>query len=723
VNAKAPLAQSVGWTELDRRAVDTVRVLAADAVEKVGNGHPGTAISLAPAAYLLYQNVLRHDPADPSWLGRDRFILSAGHSSLTQYIQLYLAGFGLELEDLQALRTWGSKTPGHPEYKHTAGVEMTTGPLGQGLSSAVGFAMAARRERGLLDPDAAPGTSPFDHFVYVIASDGDLEEGVTSEASSIAGTQELGNLVVVWDDNHISIEGDTQIAFNEDVLARYAAYGWHVQMVDWTAGPDGYVEDVDALHAAIEAAKAVTDRPSFIGLRTIIAWPSPTKQNTHGSHGSKLGTDEVRGLKEVLGFDPDVSFAVAPEVIAHTRKALDRGAAAQAAWRVGYDAWRAANPDRATLLDRLRAGELPAGWADALPVFPAGKSVATRAASGDILSALASVLPELWGGSADLAGSNNTTMKGEPSFIPAGRSTHEFAGDQYGRTLHFGIREHAMGAILSGITLHGLTRAYGGTFFTFSDYMRGAVRLAALMGVPAIYVWTHDSIGLGEDGPTHQPVEHLTAVRAIPGLAIVRPADANETAAAWKAVLERTDGPVGLILTRQNVPTFPRGEDGFATTDGVARGAYVLLEASTGTPDVILIGTGSEVQLAVEARETLEAAGIATRVVSAPSLEWFAEQDAAYREQVLPAAVRARVSVEAGIALSWHKLVGDAGRSISLERYGASADSDTLYREFGITAEAVVAAARESIAAAHGTGAPASDAGTPTQGGTGDQLV
>jgi len=528
---------------------------------------------------------------------------------------------------------------------------------------------------------------------------------------------------VVWDDNHISIEGDTQIAFNEDVLARYAAYGWHVQMVDWTAGPDGYVEDIDALHAAIEAAKAVTDRPSFIGLRTIIAWPSPTKQNTHGSHGSKLGTDEVRGLKEVLGFDPDVSFAVAPEVIAHTRKALDRGAAAQAAWRVGYDAWRAANPDRATLLDRLRAGELPAGWADALPVFPAGKSVATRAASGDILSALASVLPELWGGSADLAGSNNTTMKGEPSFIPAGRSTHEFAGDQYGRTLHFGIREHAMGAILSGITLHGLTRAYGGTFFTFSDYMRGAVRLAALMGVPAIYVWTHDSIGLGEDGPTHQPVEHLTAVRAIPGLAIVRPADANETSAAWKAVLERTDGPVGLILTRQNVPTFPRGEDGFATTDGVARGAYVLLEASTGTPDVILIGTGSEVQLAVEARETLEAAGIATRVVSAPSLEWFAEQDAAYREQVLPAGVRARVSVEAGIALSWHKLVGDAGRSVSLEHYGASADSDTLYREFGITAEAVVAAARESIEAAVGTSAPASGAGTPTHGETVDQLV
>jgi transketolase len=723
VNAKAPLATSVGWTELDYRAVDTVRVLAADAVEKVGNGHPGTAMSLAPAAYLLYQNVLRHDPADPHWLGRDRFILSAGHSSLTQYIQLYLAGFGLELEDLQALRTWGSKTPGHPEYKHTAGIEMTTGPLGQGLSSAVGFAMAARRERGLLDPEAPAGTSPFDHFVYVIASDGDLEEGVTSEASSIAGTQKLGNLIVLWDDNHISIEGDTEIAFTEDPLARYAAYGWHVQFVDWTAGPDGYVEDIDALNAAIEAAKAVTDRPSFIGLRTIIAWPSPTKQNTPGAHGSKLGTDEVRGLKEVLGFDPEKSFDVAPDVIAHTRKALERGAAAQSAWRVGFDAWRAANPDRAALLDRLQARKLPAGWTEALPTFPAGTSVATRAASGEVLSALASVLPELWGGSADLAGSNNTTMKGEPSFLPAERSTHEFSGDRYGRTLHFGIREHAMGAILSGISLHGLTRPYGGTFFTFSDYMRGAVRLASLMGVPAIYVWTHDSIGLGEDGPTHQPVEHLTAVRAIPGLAIVRPTDANETAAAWQAILERTDGPVGLILTRQNVPTFPRGEQGFATTDGVARGAYVLLEASTGTPDVILIGTGSEVQLAVEARATLEAAGIATRVVSAPCLEWFAEQDAAYREQVLPAAVRARVSVEAGIAMSWHKLVGDAGRSVSLEHYGASADSETLYREFGITAEAVVVAAHESIEAVSGRGSAASDGGTPTKSGTGDRLV
>lgn len=724
MNASAPapsVEAQLQWSDLDRRAVDTVRVLAADAVEKVGNGHPGTAISLAPLAYLLFQKTMRHDPADPHWLGRDRFILSAGHSSLTQYIQLYLAGYGLEVEDLAALRTWGSKTPGHPEYRHTDGVEITTGPLGQGLASAVGVAMAARRERGLLDPDAAPGTSPFDHHVFVIASDGDLQEGVTSEASSIAGTQKLGNLVVVWDDNHISIEGDTEIAFTEDVLARYEAYGWHVQSVDWTRTADGspYVEDVEALAAAVEAAKAVTDRPSFIRLRTIIAWPSPTKQNTHGSHGSKLGGDEVRGLKEILGFDPEQTFAVEPEVIEHTRKALERGTAAREEWAVGYEAWREANPERAALLDRLVARELPAGWSDVLPTFPAGKAVATRAASGDVLSALAPVLPELWGGSADLAGSNNTTMKGEPSFLPAERSTHEFSGHEYGRTLHFGIREHAMGAILSGIVLHGLTRAYGGTFFTFSDYMRGAVRLAALMGVPAIYVWTHDSIGLGEDGPTHQPVEHLTAVRAIPGLDVVRPADANETAAAWKAILERTDHPVGLILTRQNVPTFPRGEDGYATTEGVARGAYTLLEASTGTPQVILIGTGSEVQLAVAARETLEAEGIPTRVVSAPSLEWFAEQDEAYRESVLPSGVRARVSVEAGIAMSWHKIVGDAGRSVSLEHYGASADYETLYREFGLTPEAVAAAARESIAAAAGDAAPGS-AAVPTESGTGD---
>lgn len=718
MNTPAPRAETVGWSELDFAAVSTAKALAADAVEKVGNGHPGTAISLAPLAYLLYQNELRHDPSDPHWLGRDRFVLSAGHSSLTQYIQLYLGGWGLELSDLEALRTWGSKTPGHPEYKHTAGVEITTGPLGTGLSSAVGMAMAARRERGLFDPEAPAGQSPFDHFIYVVAGDGCLQEGISSEASSLAGTQALGNLILIWDDNHITIEGDTNIAFTEDVLARYAAYGWHTQRVDWTSGGE-YREDVDALHAAIEEAKAVTDKPSIIDLRTIIAWPSPTKQGSHDSHGSKLGTDEIRGLKEALGLNPDASFDVAPEVIEHTRGLSARGAGAKDAWTQSYDAWRAANPDRAALLDRLLAGTLPAELDAALPTFEAGTSIATRAASGSVLNALAPVLPELWGGSADLAGSNNTTMKGEPSFLPEGRSSHEFSGNAYGRTLHFGVREHGMGAILNGIALHGPTRPYGGTFFTFSDFMRGAVRLAAIMGIPVTYVWTHDSIGVGEDGPTHQPIEHLAAVRAIPGLAVVRPADATETAAAWKAIVERSE-PVGLILSRQNLPVFPRGEQGFAQAD-VNRGAYVLLEASKETPDVILIGTGSEVQLAVAAREVLEAEGIATRVVSAPSLEWFAEQDADYRASVLPPSVRARVSVEAGIALSWHSIVGDAGRTVSIEHYGASADAATLFREFGITAEAVIAAARESIAAATGDPAPHLDAPSGPSG-TGDQL-
>ncbi len=718
MNAPAPRAETVGWSELDFAAVSTAKALAADAVEKVGNGHPGTAISLAPLAYLLYQNELRHDPSDPHWLGRDRFVLSAGHSSLTQYIQLYLGGWGLELSDLEALRTWGSKTPGHPEYKHTAGVEITTGPLGTGLSSAVGMAMAARRERGLFDPEAPAGQSPFDHFIYVVAGDGCLQEGISSEASSLAGTQALGNLILIWDDNHITIEGDTNIAFTEDVLARYAAYGWHTQRVDWTSGGE-YREDVDALHAAIEEAKAVTDKPSIIDLRTIIAWPSPTKQGSHDSHGSKLGTDEIRGLKEALGLNPDASFDVAPEVIEHTRGLSARGAGAKDAWTQSYDAWRAANPDRAALLDRLLAGKLPAELDAALPTFEAGTSIATRAASGSVLNALAPVLPELWGGSADLAGSNNTTMKGEPSFLPEGRSSHEFSGNAYGRTLHFGVREHGMGAILNGIALHGPTRPYGGTFFTFSDFMRGAVRLAAIMGIPVTYVWTHDSIGVGEDGPTHQPIEHLAAVRAIPGLAVVRPADATETAAAWKAIVERSE-PVGLILSRQNLPVFPRGEQGFAQAD-VNRGAYVLLEASKETPDVILIGTGSEVQLAVAAREVLEAEGIATRVVSAPSLEWFAEQDADYRASVLPPSVRARVSVEAGIALSWHSIVGDAGRTVSIEHYGASADAATLFREFGITAEAVIAAARESITAATGDPAPHLDAPSGPSG-TGDQL-
>ncbi|MFB7797928.1 transketolase [Isoptericola sp. NPDC056134] len=708
MNAFDPVVAPLEWSSLDDRAVKTIKALAADAVEKVGNGHPGTAISLAPAAYLLFGKTMRHDPSDPHWVGRDRFVLSAGHSSLTLYLQLFLSGYGMELDDLEALRTWGSQTPGHPEYRHTPGVEITTGPLGQGLASAVGMAFAARRERGLLDPDAAPGESPFDHHVYVIASDGDLQEGVTSEASSLAGTQKLGNLVVIWDDNKISIEDDTDIAFTEDTLARYAAYGWHTQRVDWTQGGTGYAEDVDALAAAIAAAKAETDRPSFIALRTIIGWPSPTKQNTGGIHGSAMGADEVAGLKVALGLDPEATFAVDDEVLSYTRAVAERQADQRAAWDRSYDAWRTAAPERAALLDRLVAHELPAGWTDELPVFEASeKGVATRAASGKVLTALKDVLPELWGGSADLAGSNNTTMDGEPSFIPVEHATKKFPGNPYGRTLHFGIREHGMGAILNGIVLHGLTRPYGGTFLQFADYMRASVRLAALMEIPTTFVWTHDSIGLGEDGPTHQPVEHLAALRAIPGLDVVRPADANETAWAWRGILENTANPAGIVLTRQNVPTFPRGTDGFAGAEGTLKGGYTLVDATndeTGAPDVVLVGTGSEVQLAVQAREQLAAEGIAARVVSMPSREWFDKQDAAYRESVLPSAVKARVSVEAGVAQGWREVVGDAGRSVSLEHYGASADYQTLYREFGITAEAVAAAARESLAAVRGAG-------------------
>ena len=688
-----------GWIELDRRAVDTARILAADAVEKVGNGHPGTAMSLAPAAYLLYQDVMRHDPADSRWLGRDKFVLSAGHSSLTQYIQLFFGGFGLELEDIEALRTFESKTPGHPEYHHTDGIETTTGPLGQGIATAVGMAMAQRRERGLLDPDAAPGQSPFDHFVYVIASDGDMQEGISNEASSIAGTQQLGNLIVLWDDNHITIEGHTDIAFTEDTAARYEALGWHVQTVDWTNGGTEYVEDVAALKKAIEEAQKVTDKPSFIDLRTIIGWPTPELQGTHKVHGNKLGTEAVKAVKEVLGFDPAKDFEVADEVLAHTRELRERGAEARRQWDEKVSAWREANPERATLLDRLSAQELPEGWAEELPTFEAdAKGVATRAASGTVLNSLAAVLPELWGGSADLAGSNNTTMEGEPSFIPAEHSTDEFTGTPYGRTLHFGIREHAMGAILSGITIGGLTRAYGGTFLQFSDYMRPAVRLASLMGVPSIYVWTHDSIGLGEDGPTHQPIEHLAALRAIPGLSVVRPADANETAAAWKATLEHRDGPVGLILTRQAVPTFDRSE--YAGAEGLARGAYVMKEAEGGEPQLILLATGSEVQIAAEAQKQLESEGVPTRLVSVPSFEWFDAQDEAYRESVLPKSVRARVSVEAGIAMPWFRYLGDAGRAVSVETYGASADYKVLFEKYGVTPEAVVKAAHESIAAA-----------------------
>ncbi|GAA0211035.1 MULTISPECIES: transketolase [unclassified Aeromicrobium] len=695
---------TLDWTELDAKAVDTARLLAADAVEKVGNGHPGTAMSLAPAAYLLYQKLMRHDPTDPQWVGRDRFVLSCGHSSLTQYIQLYLAGYSMTLDDLKSLRTWGSQTPGHPEYRHTPGIEVTTGPLGQGIANAVGMAMAARRERGLLDPDTAAGESPFDHQVYVIASDGDVQEGVSAEASSLAGHQKLGNLTVLYDANKISIEDDTDVAFTEDVAARYAAYGWHVQTVDWTNGGTGYEEDLQALWDAYQAAEAVTDKPSFIQLHTIIAWPAPSAQNTGASHGSALGADEIKATKELLGFDPEQSFAVADDVIAHTHAVRDRGATAREEWQKSFDAWATSNPDGAALLQRLTDRVLPDGWESALPTFEASeKGVATRAASGDVLTAIAPELPELWGGSADLAGSNNTTPKGEPSFLPPEWSTEKFQGGWYGRVLHFGIREHAMGAIMNGMVQHGLTRPYGGTFLVFSDYMRPAVRLAALQELPVTYVWTHDSIGLGEDGPTHQPIEHLAALRAIPGLDVVRPADANEVAVAWRTLMGITNRPVALALSRQNVPTFPRGTEGYAAADGAARGAYVLLDTD-GEPDVVLVGTGSEVQLAVRARDLLAAEGIQARVVSMPSREWFEQQDSGYRDSVLPPHLRARVAVEAGVSFGWRDVLGDAGRFVGIEHFGASADAGTLYEKFGITAEAVVASAKESIEASQHTG-------------------
>ncbi|ARF54773.1 transketolase [Streptomyces gilvosporeus] len=686
------------WTDVDQRAVDTVRVLAMDSVQKVGNGHPGTAMSLAPAAYVLFQKMMRHDPADADWTGRDRFVLSAGHSSLTLYIQLYLAGYGLELDDLKAFRTWGSKTPGHPEYGHTTGVETTTGPLGQGVANAVGMAMAARYERGLFDPEAAPGTSPFDHHIFAIAGDGCLQEGISAEASSMAGHQKLGNLILLWDDNHISIEGDTETAISEDTCKRYEAYGWHVQRVE--PKEDGDL-DPEALFRALEAAKAETERPSFIAIRSIIAWPAPNAQNTEAAHGSALGAEEVAATKRVLGFDPEQDFEVAEAVLAHTRGALDRGRDAKKEWEKSFAAWRTANAQRAADFDRIAAGELPEGWEEHLPAFETGKALATRAASGKVLQALGAVIPELWGGSADLAGSNNTTIDKTSSFLPAGNPLPE--ADPYGRTIHFGIREHSMAAEMNGIALHGNTRIYGGTFLVFSDYMRNAVRLSALMHLPVTYVWTHDSVGLGEDGPTHQPVEHLASLRAIPGLNIVRPADANETALAWREILRRwtkkygVGAPHGLALTRQGVPTYPANE-------ATAKGGYVLFDAETDgkavEPQVVLIGTGSEVQLAVEAREQLQAAGIATRVVSMPSVEWFEEQDQAYRDSVLPPSVRARVAVEAGIGLTWHRYVGDAGRIVSLEHFGASADGKVLFREFGFTADAVAAAARESLEAA-----------------------
>ncbi|MGZ4541931.1 MAG: transketolase [Mycobacteriaceae bacterium] len=675
------------WTALDTRAVDTARVLAADAVQKVGSGHPGTAMSLAPLAYTLFQRIMRHDPSDQDWIGRDRFVLSCGHASLTLYIQLYMAGYGLELDDLKALRTWGSATPGHPEHRHTPGIEITTGPLGQGMASAVGMAMAARRERGLFDPDTAPGRSPFDHHIFVIASDGDIEEGITSEASSLAGHQQLGNLVLVYDDNKISIEDDTDIALSDDTAMRYEAYGWHVQVV--LGG-----EDVAAIENALLAAKAETSKPSMILLRTIIGYPAPTKMNTGKAHGAALGDEEVAGVKKALGFDPDKTFEVSDEVIAHTRAAKQRGIEARAKWTAEFEAWAQREPERKTLLDRVLGRGLPAGWAEQLPTWEAGaKAVATRKASAAVLSALGPILPELWGGSADLADSNNTTIEGADSFGPTAISTKMWSANPYGRTLHFGVREHAMGAILNGIALHGPTRPYGGTFLVFSDYMRPAVRLAALMKTPVVYVWTHDSIGLGEDGPTHQPIEQLAALRAIPGLDVVRPADANETAHAWMAVLGKTEGPAGIALTRQDLPILAG-----TSAEGVIKGGYVLQDAQVGPLRVVLIGTGSELQIAVAARETLEAQGIGTRVVSMPCVEWFDAQEQNYRDSVIPPAVKARVAVEAGIAMPWHRLVGTDGEVVSIEHFGASADHQTLFREFGLTDEAVTAAAQRSLA-------------------------
>jgi len=682
------MSDSLDWTDLDRAAVDVSRALAMDAVEACGSGHPGTAMSLAPSAYLLYNRLLRHDPSAPDWTGRDRFVLSCGHTSLTLYVQLFLAGYGLTVEDLAHLRQWGSLTPGHPEHGHTPGVEVTTGPLGQGVGNAVGMAMASRRERGLLDPDAAPGESVFDHTIWVVCSDGDLEEGISAEAASLAGHQRLGNLVVLYDDNHISIEGNTQTAFSEDVPGRFASYGWHVQRVE-----DG--EDVEAVHAALVTARDTVDRPSFIAMRTIIGFPAPNLQNTGKAHGAALGKDEVALTKSAMGLDPDTHFLAPADVLAHTRGVVERGRALRAAWQERYDAWAAGNPAGKALHDRLSTRTLPDGWRDALPVFEASaKGVATRKASGAVLNALGEVLPELWGGSADLAESNNTTIKGADSFLPDGNPLE--GANPYGRTLHFGIREHAMGAVMNGIALHGGTRVYGGTFLVFSDYMRGAVRLAALQRLPVTYVWTHDSIGLGEDGPTHQPVEHLAALRALPGLDVVRPADANETVVAWRTVLEHADRPAGICLSRQDLPVFDRTV--FATAEGTARGAYVLVDAANGQPEVILIGTGSEVQVCVAAREVLEAEGVATRVVSMPCVEWFREQDAAYRATVLPAGVKARVSVEAAVSMGWHEWVGDAGQTVAVDHFGASAPYQVLFEQFGITAERTAAAARASLA-------------------------
>jgi transketolase len=674
------MSTPAGWTNLDDRAVSYARALAADAVQKVGNGHPGTAMSLAPVAYTLFQRHLVHDPSDPQWLGRDRFILSCGHSSLTLYIQLYLSGYGLEMKDLESFRTWGSRTPGHPEFGHTAGVEMTTGPLGQGVATAVGMAMAARFERGLLDPNTPQSQSIFDHRIWVICSDGDLQEGVSAEASSLAGTQSLGSLNVIYDDNRISIEGDTHNAFTEDVSARYVAYGWHV--IDVAAQANGDV-DLVALDAAMAAAKAELNRPTLIRMKSVIAWPAPKAQGTAASHGSALGADEIRATKEVLGLNPEEDFAMPADVLAHARQVKQRGSANRLEWEKSFETWKVAQPENAALLARLRKKELPSDWDQNIPVFAPGKDLATRAASGEVINAIAEQLPEFWGGSADLAGSNNTSIKGAQSFLPTTSSITN--ASPYGRIIHFGIREHAMGAILNGITLHGLTRSFGGTFAVFSDYMRPAVRLAALMNIASTFVWTHDSIGVGEDGPTHQPIEHFAALRAIPGLDVVRPGDANEVAQAWKTIIRRSR-PVGILLSRQNLPVLDRTI--YSSADNVSKGAYVLKDADK--PRVILVATGSEVSLAIDSAIALESQGVQVRVVSAPCLEWFDEQDQSYKDSVLSPDV-IKVSIEVGISQGWHKYIGDNGLAISLEHYGASADAKKLFNEFGFSVENVVA--------------------------------
>jgi len=675
------------WNSLDDQAVVISRALAMDSVQKVGNGHPGTALALAPVAYTLFQRILKHDPSDPNWLGRDRFVLSAGHSSLTLYVQLFLSGYGLELSDLQSFRTSGAKTPGHPEFGHTAGVEITTGPLGSGLSSAVGMAMAARYEKGLFDP--ASKTALFDHDIWVIASDGDLQEGISSEACSLAGTQELGNLKVIYDDNRISIEGDTHVAFTEDVSMRFKAYGWNVIEVAALANGD---VDQPTLEKAMLAVVGEKKKPSLIRLKTVIAWPAPSAQGTAESHGSALGADEVAATKKALGLDPEKSFDVPDAVLKHTRKVIERGAAKRAIWETELAAWAKANPEQNELLKRLQTRKLPKDWQQVIPTFESGKDLATRAASGKIINAIAGVLPEFWGGSSDLAGSNNTTINNGGSFLPASSKMKD--ANPYGRIVHFGIREHAMGAILNGIALHGLTRSFGGTFLVFSDYMRGAVRLAALMNIPSVFIWSHDSIGLGEDGPTHQPVEHIASLRLIPNFSIVRPADANETAIAWREIITR-DRPVGIALSRQNLPVFDRAVCGSA--EGAAKGAYVIIETKS-APDVILIATGSEVHLSIAASKILSEQNIAARVVSAPCLEWFEEQSDSYKESVLPSAVKARVSIEAGVGVGWHKYVGDNGEIVSLEHFGASASAGTLFKEYGFTPENIVEAAKRTIA-------------------------